>query len=103
MIDPDSEYSKERERIEKEPEGTYKNSVQKLHDSFAKYEFVKVKTISTQLSTVIYRIDDVMFIGPQLYKFSSSATVTYELEKAGWLFKLYENEFEKMWKDAKEF
>ena len=103
LIDPDSVYSKERERIEGDVKGTYKNSIEKLRNSLSKYEFVEIKKISTQLSNMIYRIDDVMFIGPYLYKLSSSVTVTFELEKHGWLFKLYEEEFNKMWKAAERF
>jgi hypothetical protein len=103
LIDPDSEFSKEREKIEGEVEGTYKGSIEKLRFSFSKYKFIEVKKIATQLSNMIYRIDDTMFIGPYLYKVSSSVTVTFELEKHGWLFKLYENEFNKLWESAKEF
>jgi len=104
LIDPDSAYSKEREKIEKDEEGTYKNSIKKLYDSLSSHSCVEIRKISTQLSTMVYRIDDIMFIGPYLYQTSSTVTITYEVEKHGWVvFKLYEDEFDKMWNNAKEY
>ncbi len=61
---------------------------------------IKIKKISTPLTTMIYRIDDILFIGPHFYKKSSKSTVTYEINKQGWIFNEYLEEFERLWKDA---
>jgi len=52
---------------------------------------------------MIYRIDDIIFIGPHLYKRGSTTTVTLEIDNRGWLFREYEKEFEKLWTDATPF
>ena len=46
---------------------------------------------------MIYRIDNVMYVGPYFYGKSSKSTNTIKLDKEGWLFQEYKVEFEHMW------
>lgn len=101
VVDPDSEFSIEREKIEAEAPGTYKNSIGKIKTAFKDTKSVEIRKINTQLTTMIYRIDDLMFVGPHFYQRSSTTTNTLELSKAGWLFGEYIKEFENLWKAAK--
>lgn len=50
---------------------------------------------------MIYRIDDVMYVGPYFYKMNSKATNTFKLKKKGWLFEKYQEEFNNMWLKGK--
>jgi hypothetical protein len=51
---------------------------------------------------MIYKIDDVMFIGPHFYKKKSKSTLTIEISEGQWLFNEYQNEFNRMWEDAQQ-
>ena len=49
---------------------------------------------------MIYRIDNVMYVGPYFYKKSSKSTNTIRLRSDGWLFREYQSEFDNMWYDG---
>ncbi|MCL2722558.1 MAG: hypothetical protein FWD47_14605 [Treponema sp.] len=102
VVDPDSIYSQERETLEGDLKGEHKKRVEELREFLSKYDFVELKKISTPPSSMIFRIDDDMFVGPYLYK-PSAETETFQLKKSGKLFKLYESEFKAMWEKAEEF
>lgn len=50
---------------------------------------------------MIYRIDDVMYVGPYFYKMNSKATNTFKLKKKGGVFEKYQEEFNNMWLKGK--
>jgi hypothetical protein len=59
---------------------------------------IQIKYYKSSPTTMIFRIDDVMFVGPYLHKRVSRNTCTFKLEK-GELFSQYEDHFEKLWND----
>ena len=62
----------------------------RLKNKFGGIENIKLKQIDSPLTTMIFRIDDTMFIGPHFHKKPSKSTVTLELDKNGWMFEEYE-------------
>jgi hypothetical protein len=101
VVDPDSVFSKEREKIEGHPEGTFKDSVQTVKSYFSKYSNnIEIRKINFQLPCMIFRIDNVMFIGPYLFQRPSKSTVTFELNRNGWLFEMFEKEFDNLWSNS---
>jgi hypothetical protein len=103
VVDPDSEFSKHRALLEGKSYESVKNSIQRLKQTFGVCESIQLRMIASPLTTMIFRIDDIMFVGPHFYKRPSKSTLTFELNKNGWLFEEYEKEFEKLWRDATEF
>ena len=102
LVNPNSYYAKERENQEGNAENTYLNSVNKIIDTYKDSINVSIRIVDTPLPTMFFRIDNVLFIGPHLYKRSSKSTVTYELRKSGWLFDEYQNDFVRLWESGKE-
>lgn len=101
IVDPESIYSAAREKNEDGVEnGTYKNALAALLEGFQIAGNIEIKTLSHPFGHMIYRIDDTMFIGPYLYKRSSKSTYTVKLNKDGYLFATYQQEFDQMWQDA---
>jgi len=101
IVDPDSVFSKEREKIEGHPEGTFRNNIEAVKACFSKFpENVEIRKISFQLPCMIFRIDNVAFIGPYLFQKPSKSTVTFEFSKSGWLFEMFEKEFDNLWKNS---
>jgi len=101
IVNPNSNFSKERERQEGYKEGEmFKGHVARLIESFKDYDNIEIKLLDSPLTTMIYKIDNVLFIGPHFHKTSSASTLTYELTDTGWLYKSYINEFNRMWDEA---
>jgi len=101
VVDYNSVFSKEREKMEGYSEGTFKDSVKKIKFYFSKYpNNIEIRKINFQLTSMIFRIDNVMFIGPYLFQRPSKPTVTFELDINGWLFKVFETEFDELWKNS---
>lgn len=103
LVDPDTMSSKWRENNEDgRVRGTYKESFEVLKLGFDIRTNIEIRVIDIPLGYMIYRIDDVMYVGPYFYKRSSKSTNTLRLDKEGWLFQAYQYEFDNMWKDAKK-
>lgn len=102
LVDPKSMFSQEREKIENNGNcrGLYESSMNNIYLAFKDLDNVEIRTINAQLTTMIYRIDKVLYIGPHFYKKSSKSTVTYKINEGGWLFAEYMDEFDRMWKDG---
>ena len=103
VVNPDSEFSKHRAALEGKKPASVKDSINRMKQKFGKCKNIKLKQIDSPLTTMIFRIDDAMFVGPHFYKKPSKSTLTIELDKNGWLYEEYEKEFEKLWGDATEF
>lgn len=98
LVNPDSEFSKWREENEDGKEfGTYKKSLNVIQTGFEASPNIEIRLIDAPLSYMIYRIDNVMYVGPYFYGKSSKSTNTIKLDKEGWLFQEYKLEFEHMW------
>jgi hypothetical protein len=102
LVDPKSPFAKNREELEGNSEGAFLNNVNRLIKNLNGLDNVEIRLLEAPLSTMIYRIDDVMFIGPHFHKRTSKSVVTYEFNKKGWLFNEYESEFESMWDSSKK-
>ncbi|MBL7095586.1 hypothetical protein ISS22_16655 [candidate division KSB1 bacterium] len=102
VVDPDSEFSKHRAVIEGNMPDIYKNNINRMIEKFSKYSNIQIKIISSPLTTMIFRIDNTIFVGPHFYKKSSKSTLTFEINKNGWIFDEYMYEFERMWEDASD-
>lgn len=100
VVNPDSEFSKHRAALEGKSPASVKDSISRMKQKFGNCKNIKIKQIDSSLTTMIFRIDSVMFVGPHLYKKPSKSTLTFELNKNGWLYEEYEKEFEKLWNDA---
>lgn len=100
VVNPDSEFSKHRAALEGKSSVSVKDSINRMKQKFGNCKNIKLKQIDSSLTTMIFRIDSVMFVGPHLYKKPSKSTLTFELNKNGWLYEEYEKEFEKLWNDA---
>jgi len=105
VVDPDSEQSRARERLEGHVVGTFAGSIHQIQNTFRGYSNVSIRVAPGDLSTMVFRLDSIMFVGPQLTSCPSRASVTFEIErkKHSWLFDAYELEFESMWKNSDEF
>jgi hypothetical protein len=62
---------------------------------------IEIKYYKSTPSTMIFRIDDTMYIGPYLHKRISRKTCTFRLRKGSELFRQYEAHFEQLWNDSK--
>jgi hypothetical protein len=103
VVNPESKFSKHRADLEGKTSQSIKDSIDRLKRKFGSIENIKLRQINSPLTTMIFRIDDTMFVGPHFYKKPSKSTVTLELDKNGWLYEEYEKEFEKLWSDSTEF
>jgi hypothetical protein len=101
LVNPLTPFSKEREAQENNAANTYLNSVNKIIRTYSGINNVIIKTINNPLTTMFYRIDDSLFVGPHLFKKPSKSTVTYELRKNGWLFEAYQNDFNNLWESGR--
>ena len=101
LVDPTSLSSKWRENNEDgQVRGTYQKSLEVIKQGFSNKANIEIKVIDIPLGHMIYRIDDVMYVGPYFYEKNSKSTNTLRLSKEGWLFKEYQSEFDNMWSDG---
>jgi len=102
VTDPNSEFAKNREKLEGNREGTFKDSLDKIFTRTKGTDIV-MKKINMPLTTMIFKIDKTMYVGPHLFHKASKATHTFELTSSGELFKEYEKEFDKLWDIGEEY
>jgi hypothetical protein len=101
FVDPDSYSSAQRANIEGKSVQLFKEKLDAFRRFFDGINSIEIRKIEIPLSSMIYRIDDVMFIGPHFYKKQSKSTLTIEISKGQWLFSEYQEEFNRIWNDAK--
>jgi len=100
FVDPKSDAAKIRAAIEGKSPDLYKNKFETFKNFFTNNSNVEIRTIDVPLSSMIFRIDSILFMGPHFYKKQSKATHTFELREGNWLFKEYQDEFNRMWDNA---
>lgn len=101
FVDPLGKNATQRAIIEGKSVVLFQERIDTFVNYFKSIENVEIRFIDLPLSTMIYRIDDVMFVGPHFYKRQSKSTLTMELSSKNWMFDEYQNEFNRMWEDAK--
>lgn len=99
VVSPDSEFSKNKEELEHNGmcRDVFRSSCEDLFAAFKGIPRVEIRVIDCALSTMIYRIDDVMYVGPQFVKEASKASFTMRIKRGGWVFSEYQEEFNKLW------
>jgi len=100
VVNPDSLFAKHRAELEDKNYESIKNSIDRIKTKFACFDNVELRKIDSPLTTMIFKIDTVMFIGPHFHKKPSKSTITLELNKDGWLYIEYQNEFKRLWRDS---
>lgn len=103
FVDPESDSAKLRAIIEGKDIELFKSRINTFIEFFKENQSIEIRKIDVPLSSMIFRIDNVMFIGPHFYKRQSKSTHTLELSNGHWLFEEYQEEFNKMWKDSINF
>ncbi len=78
----------------------YVISVNQEIDNLNRGTKIQMKFYDAVPSTMIFRIDDIMFFGPYLHKISSRNTITYKVEENSEIFKQYEKHFNDLWNDT---
>ena len=98
LVNPDSYISINRAVLEGEVEGEYKGQCKNVIETFQDHPNIEVYYVDFALSTMIFRIDDVMYIGPHFVKSASKSSFTMKLEKDKWGYSEFQSEFEEMCK-----
>jgi hypothetical protein len=101
LVDPSTQHSIRRAQIEGRSAEQFRDRINTLIDFFKDTKGIEVRFFDAPLSSMIFRIGKVMFVGPHLYKKQSKATFTQELKHSHWLFEVYQEEFDRMWEDSK--
>jgi len=61
---------------------------------------IQMKLYKSTPATMIFRIDETMFVGPYLHARISRNTSTFRLRKGSSIFKQYADHFENLWNDS---
>ena len=102
IVEPGSEASVSQEALERHQPGTFANGVSRLRSLFAGREpVIQIRAITHAPPSMMFRIDDVLFVGPFFSHEPSAATSTLKLAAGGWLYAEYMAEFGKLWDEAK--
>lgn len=107
VMDPKSDFIKQRELEENVTVGSISKSIQDLVDwanqlneeSFAGK--IKIRFYDTMTLDFYWRIDDEIYIGPYMLDIESQQTITYKYIKGGKGFQLYSDYFEMLWNNPK--
>ena len=99
LVKPDSIFSIHRAKLEGKSEASVKDSFERIKGKFAACSNVEIRMIDSWLTTMFFRIDENMYVGPHFYGKPSKGTLTLELESSGWLFREFEAEFNRMWNE----
>jgi hypothetical protein len=97
MVDPESPFSVHRAEQEGKSAASVKDSYERIRKTFAQCKGTELRIVDTWLTSMIFRIDDAMYVGPHLFERPSKSTLTFELDAMGWLFVEFEREFGRLW------
>jgi hypothetical protein len=100
IVKPETVFSQSRAIIEGRGQEGFKDRIETLIKFFKGHKNIEIRLLDAPLSTMMFRIDDTMFVGPHFYKKQSKATLTQELKINHWMFTEYQEEFERMWADS---
>lgn len=77
----------------------YVKEVNKNIDKSNKGKKIQIKYYNAVSSTMIFRIDNVMFVGPYFHKIPSRTTITFKIENDTEIFNQYDRHFNELWND----
>lgn len=111
VIEPDSQISAIRSYQENDLSGEtieiplkklkiFVNDVNRTIDELGRGNKIQIKCYNAVPSTMIFRMDNIMFVGPYLHKIPSRNTITYKIEADTEIFKQYEKHFNDLWNDT---
>lgn len=103
FVDPSSLAAEMRADTEGKSIEIFRQRINTFKNYFQDIEGIEIRFLNAPLSIMIFRIDDVMFVGPHFYQKQSKSTFTMELKKDKWIFNEYQKEFERMWENSKPF
>lgn len=81
----------------------YVKEINEIISKSKKGKKIQLKYYDVIPSTMIFRIDNIMFIGPYLHQVPSRNTITFKAEKNTKIFKQYIEHFDKLWHDKYTF
>lgn len=105
VMNPDSEFSKQRAIEEGEHPDSISSSIKKLVEWANKLNSkstagkIEIKYYNAMTLDFYWRMDDELYIGPYMYNIVSQQTITYKFINGGKGFELYINYFESLWND----
>jgi hypothetical protein len=76
----------------------YVKEVNKNIDKSNKGKKIQIKYYNAVSSTMIFRIDNVMFVGPYFHKIPSRTTITFKIENDTEIFNQYDRHFNELCK-----
>ena len=106
IMDPNSDFVKQREIEEGAGVGSIAQSILNLVDWANKLNQksnkgkIQIKFYDAMTLDFYWRMDDEIYVGPYLYGVVSQQTITYKYIKGGKGFALYSKYFEKLWNDS---
>jgi len=77
----------------------YVNEVNESIENEKKGKKIQIKYYNAVSSTMIFRIDNVMFVGPYFHKIPSRTTITFKIENDTEIFNQYSRHFNDLWND----
>ena len=107
-INPESSFIKQREKDENKVEGEIRKTildliewVNELKDKAPQKENIQIKFYDTYPLDSYLRIDNHIYIGPNMYKKISQQTISYEFKGNSFGYAYYSKYFDTLWKDNK--
>ncbi|MEL5898512.1 hypothetical protein AAGC94_10580 [Clostridium sporogenes] len=107
-ISLESEYLKEREKMEKGTTGEISKSIidlkkwiEELKKDEKHFKQIEIKYYDTLPLDLYFRLDKKVYIGPYLYGKQSQQTISYSFDKGGKVYEYYKDYFNDLWSDEK--
>ena len=107
VMNPDSQFAKQREIEEDAKEGSISDSIKKLVEwanelnNDSPKGKIQIKFYDTMTLDFYWRLDDEIYIGPYMLDVESQQTITYKFAKGGKGFQVYSEYFETLWNNSK--
>lgn len=105
-IYPESEFLKEREKVEDCIEGEIKNTITQLDEWVKKLQSYQIKENQVEIKyydslplDFYFGLDNSIYIGPYLYGVDSQQTISFAFRCNGEAYDYYTTYFEKLWND----
>ena len=106
VMNPESSFIRQRAIEENEPLDSIAKSVRELINwvdevrNESKAGTIEVKVYDAMTLDFLWRIDDVVYVGPYLYGFPSQQTITFKYSSPGKGYTLYIDYFNELWNNS---